>query len=116
WELLPLAGLAGVLAVASIVYIHCFYGVVKVFKRLPGPPHVRPAVGALLAGLTGVGLYTAMNNNPQALGVLSSGYGALQTALADPAQLGVGLLLAIGLVKILTTSLTIGSGGSGGVF
>jgi CIC family chloride channel protein len=116
WELLPLGLLAGVLTVVGIAYINCFYGVVKLFKKVPGPPHIRPAIGALLTGIAGLTLYAAMGNDIRALGVLASGYGALQSTFADLDQIGVGLLLAIGVVKILTTSLTIGSGGSGGVF
>lgn len=116
WELLPLALLAIVLTIVAIGYINCFYGVVKIFKKLPGPPHVRPAIGALLTGLIGLALFAAMEQDPRTLAVFSSGYGALQSALSDSRSMGVTLLLAIGLVKIATTSLTIGSGGSGGVF
>ena len=49
--------------------------------------------------------------------MLAFGYGSLQQAITDgPAGISIGILLAIALGKILTTSLTIGSGGSGGVF
>src|SRR5207237_1377566 len=48
--------------------------------------------------------------------VLSYGYGMLRTGLGSASELSAGLLLAIALGKIATTSLTIGSGGSGGVF
>lgn len=115
-ELVPLALVACVLVVVSIAYINCFYGTMKLFKCLPGPPHIRPAVGSALAGILALATFFAAGQNEQALAVLSSGYGALQHALMNPASLGVGLLLTIALVKIVTTSLTIGSGGSGGVF
>ena len=45
-----------------------------------------------------------------------SGYGFLQSALDNVAVLSVPLLFGIAGAKIITTSLTIGSGGSGGVF
>ena len=48
---------------------------------------------------------------PQALG---GGYGYLQ--LAMDGKMAVWLMLLAAAAKILTTSLTIGSGGSGGVF
>jgi CIC family chloride channel protein len=72
-------------------------------------------IGACLAGLCGVGLYYAMGQDQRALAVLSTGYGALQGAV-EGAEMGTTLLLSLALVKILTTSLTISSGGSGGVF
>ena len=50
--------------------------------------------------------------------MLAFGYSALQLAITQDQnmQFGVGVLWAIALGKIVTTSLTIGSGGSGGVF
>jgi CIC family chloride channel protein len=48
--------------------------------------------------------------------VLSTGYSELQVAMENAQTQGIMLLLAIALIKIVTTSLTIGSGGSGGVF
>jgi hypothetical protein len=48
--------------------------------------------------------------------VLSYGYGVLRTGLSNGGGLTAGVLLAVALGKIATTSLTIGSGGSGGVF
>ena len=50
------------------------------------------------------------------LGVLGFGYGTLQWALAADGTQTFTLLLAIAIGKILTTGLTIGSGGSAGVF
>jgi CIC family chloride channel protein len=50
--------------------------------------------------------------------VLGFGYGVIQHALDAPATLatGAGLLALVALGKIVTTSTTIGSGGSAGVF
>jgi CIC family chloride channel protein len=50
------------------------------------------------------------------LAVLAFGYSAIQGAVTQDANMGAMILLMIALGKILTTSLTIGSGGSGGVF
>lgn len=115
-ELLPMTALAVILAAAGIVYIKTFYGTRQLFKKIPVKPHFRPMIGAALAGLCGVGLYQLAGQDVRVLSVLSTGYGALQTALEDGRSLGIALLLAIALVKIATTSLTISSGGSGGVF
>lgn len=115
-ELLPYGVLAFVLVAVGAVYVRGFYGTQLLFQRLPVVPHLRPAIGALLAGLVGVGLYYLMDENPEALAVLGSGYGALQKSLDFEPNMTIGLLAAIALVKIVTTSLTIGSGGAGGVF
>jgi chloride channel protein, CIC family len=115
-ELLPYAVLAVVLVVFGVLYIKVFYGMHKVFENLPLPKVVRPAVGATLAGLVGVSLYFWWGEERRALAVLATGYGTLQDALTTAGEVGVPLLLAVGLIKIVTTSLTISSGGSGGVF
>ncbi|HEY3968301.1 MAG TPA: chloride channel protein, partial [Planctomycetaceae bacterium] len=100
----------------GISYIKIFYGTHRAFKRLPLVRHLRPMIGAALAGLCGIGLYYATGKDERALAVLSTGYGAVQRAVENCNEMGVSLLLAIALIKIVTTSLTISSGGSGGVF
>jgi CIC family chloride channel protein len=98
------------------VYTRGFYWVTELFRRLPLPRFLKPALGAGLAGALGVGLYYALGQDRHGLAVLSFGYGILQDDLRDPTSLTAGVLLAVALGKIVTTSLTIGSGGSGGVF
>jgi CIC family chloride channel protein len=93
-----------VLVGAGILYVKCFYGVHDFFKKLKIPNHIKPAIGGLLTGL--IGLYL-----PQ---TLSFGYGYAQDALNN--QLSTYILFGIAFGKILTTSFSIGSGGSGGVF
>jgi CIC family chloride channel protein len=66
--------------------------------------------------VVGVVLFFALGGAKPVLAVLSFGYGSLQDGLNNERALSAGLLLAIALGKIVTTSLTIGSGGSGGVF
>lgn len=115
-ELLPMTLLAVVLVLVGVLYIKTFYGFTHLFSKLPIKPHFRPAIGAALAGIVGVGLYFAFGSDARVLAVFSTGYGGLQTALENVNSMGVVLLMTIALAKILTTSLTIGSGGSGGVF
>lgn len=69
-----------------------------------GPEWLRPAVGGLVLG----GLLLAL---PEMYGV---GYPVLQNAVEGKYVFGFLLLLLVG--KIVATSLTIGIGGSGGVF
>jgi len=76
----------------------------RVFKPMPIPVWTKPAVGGLILGLISVYF-------PQALGM---GYGYLQNAIAG--HYAISFLLLFAAVKIIATSLTISSGGSGGVF
>lgn len=66
----------------------------------------------------GVCLYFGLGRDVHLLSVLSFGYGVLQDALMvhKPDMTFALVLLAVSVGKILTTGLTIGSGGSGGVF
>jgi len=119
--------LALFMTVLAMVYTRSFYWLTHLFRRLPLVPHLKPAIGALLTGALGLGLYLAFSalrpSEPptRVLAVLSFGYGILQEALTLPAAGETSLYLALVLVavalgKIVTTGLTIGSGGSGGVF
>jgi CIC family chloride channel protein len=95
------AGLVG------IAYARFFYGVREVFRRIRIPPHLKPAIGGLGVGLIALAF-------PQ---VLSISYGWLQLAIdGNTAELALGTMVALVALKIIATSLTIGSGGSGGVF
>ncbi len=116
WQLGPYLLLAICMVVLAAIYTRTFYGVTYLFEQLPFPKIYRPALGAFLTAVFGLGLFYAFGQNPQALSVLSFGYASLQDAMLEPQGRSVALLLAVAFGKILTTSLTIGSGGSGGVF
>ncbi len=116
WELGPYLLLALWVALLSMLYVRTFYGVTYLFHRLRMPRIFKPAVGAFLTAVVGLILYYAAHEDRRVLSVLSFGYGILQGGLDNEAGLTAGLLLAVALGKLVTTSLTIGSGGSGGVF
>jgi CIC family chloride channel protein len=117
WQLAPYLLLALFVVVLAMIYTRSFYGLTHLFRRLPVRPHFKPALGAFLSGALGVALFIALGQQ-QVLAVLSFGYGILQDAMTDgqPSLFFALVLLAVALGKILTTGLTIGSGGSGGVF
>src|SRR5207248_8135593 len=71
------------------------------------PPWVKPALGGVLVGC--IALVVP--------GALHMGYGWVQISMSDQ-LLGLPLWMVVLLpfVKILSTSLSIGSGGSGGIF
>ena len=103
-ELGPYLVLSFVLVVTGVLYIKSFYGVISLFKSIKIPNHIKPAIGGLCTGIIGYFL-------PQ---TLAFGYGFAQKALYNELTIPFLLFLAIG--KIFTTSFSIGSGGSGGVF
>lgn len=108
--------LAVAMAFLALVYTRTFYGTRDLFKRMRIPQIVKPAIGAGLTGVIGFTLYFAFGRSEPSLSVLSYGYNILQEAALRPETLSIGLLFTVALGKIVTTSLTIGSGGSAGVF
>ncbi len=81
-----------------------FYGLRDLFRKLPLPSQFKPAVGGLGLGLIGMAF-------PPLLG---TGYGWIEAALAE--KLSLVTITLILLLKPPAMSLTIASGGSGGVF
>lgn len=114
-ELVPYTLLAVVLVGASALYVNAFHLAEKLFKKLPLVPHVKPMLGALLTGLTVIGVASLLREH-HVFACLGSGYGLLQQAMENVESLSLRVLIVVALAKMLTTALTIGSGGSGGVF
>lgn len=116
-ELVPYTALALVLVPFVFLFIHVFYGVEKVFGWRKGVGPWKAALGGLLTGGLALAAWE-LTADHQALAVLSYGYGVLQESFDGQivGRGGMGLLLIIALFKILTTSMTISTGGSGGVF
>ncbi|MCB9832703.1 MAG: chloride channel protein [Planctomycetes bacterium] len=98
-------------------YIKTFYGLEHLFERLPWPKPLVAAFGGLLTGGTALAAWK-LSGDPDSLSVLSAGYGVIQRGLDGIVNgwEGVRILLIVALLKIFTTSFTISSGGSGGVF
>ncbi len=121
-QLLPYTLLAIGSVVLAMLYTRTFYGLTDLFRRWRCPRLLKPAVGALATGAFGLALYYFFRKDLRVLSVLSSGYGALQTAITTRGGQGAGdlllvqLFLVVALGKTLATALTIGSGGSGGLF
>ncbi|BBY26613.1 chloride channel protein [Mycolicibacterium sediminis] len=106
---LPWFAVIGIVAAAvGYLYARTFYATVALTNRLPGNKVIKPAVGGLLVGLMALVI-------PQ---ILSSGYGWAQLASARDTLLTIPLwiVLILPLAKIVATSLTVGTGGSGGIF
>ncbi|MGA9458257.1 MAG: chloride channel protein [Desulfobaccales bacterium] len=104
-ELLPYLIFGFVCALVGYFYIKVFYGLRDYFfRRLPLPRCLIVALGGLMMGAI-ICFY------PQ---VSSTGYGWVQMAMDGKLLWQTMLILAV--LKIVATSCTISSGGSGGVF
>ena len=102
---IPLYMLLGIVAgSAGVLFTVTLYKMEDLFENLKIPAYTKTAVGGLMIGMIGIFL-------PHIFGV---GYDAINLALAD--KLPWIILLALIFMKIAATSLTIGSGGSGGIF
>ncbi len=104
WEI-PLYFIFGFLAAfTALLFIKILYQSEDWFDSWKVPEYAKPAIGGLIIGL--IGLYF-----PEIFGV---GYESIELALYGGNTAMIALVLV--LAKIAATSVTLGSGGSGGVF
>lgn len=108
WPLLWFVVIGLIAAAVGYLYARIFHASVALTRRLPGGPVIKPAVGGLLVGLLGLLI-------PQ---ILSSGYGWAQLAADRGSLISIPLwiIVVLPIAKIIATSLSIGTGGSGGLF
>jgi len=101
-------GLIGILGgLVGLLYAKGFYGIAAYFGRLAIPRWVRPALGGLVVGCMALAI-------PQVLG---TGYGWIQESLGpELLHIPLWIVLILPLARIAATGLSIGSGGSGGIF
>ena len=102
---IPLYCLMAVLiGLAAVLYIRIFYLVRDKYRELPIHQQLKPITGALCVGILGMFF-------PHVMG---DGYGYMKEVLSGG---GVAwAMFALIFLKIIATSITLGSGGSGGVF
>ncbi len=129
WELIPYVILGFLAAAVGVLFIKVLYKTEDFFDALSIPDYIKPLIGGLLIGIIGIAL-------PQIFGVGHEAVNAVLTSGTKPIkdvfpnlfssgyftgdiQLGfiiAILLILMSFVKIVATSLTLGSGGSGGIF
>lgn len=104
-------GLAVVLAGASAGFIKVLYASEDFFARTLPNPYLRHIVGMLALG----GVILTVQQTLGHYYVEGVGYATILDVLRGTLT-GAGALLALWLLKLLATSLTLGSGASGGIF
>jgi CIC family chloride channel protein len=103
-ELIPYAVLGLIAGIVAVLFIRVLYFIEGKFDAIKVPDFYKTTVGGLMVGSLGIFF-------PQIFGV---GYDAINQALYG--QMDVWLLGALIFLKILASSLTLGSGSSGGIF
>jgi CIC family chloride channel protein len=110
--LLAYAALGAITGLVSALFISSIYGFQHFFEhRVKGGYYVQHAAGMLMVGLM---LYVFMSRFGHYY-VEGVGYATIQDVLAS-VQFPLYLLLLLFVAKLLATSLTLGSGASGGIF
>ena len=116
WEFLFYALLGVVAALVGVVYTRLIYWAEDRFDSWKSMPEwARPAIGGAILGLLAL-LYGQLpglsyERVPHIFGV---GYETIEAGLLGKSAFGV--MLALMVLKLIATALTLGSGGSGGVF
>jgi len=104
WEIGPYLILGILSGLVAILFIKVLYFLEDRFDNLRIHPLLKPALGGLIVGIIGLNL-------PQVFGV---GYEGIDASLQN--QLGFWMAFLLVLAKVFSTSMTLGSGGSGGIF
>ncbi|MFH1003608.1 MAG: chloride channel protein [Chloroflexota bacterium] len=104
WEFSFYVVLGILAALTATAFTRVLYWCEDRFDSLKMPGYLKPALGGLAIGV--IGLYSH--------DLFGVGYEGIAKALSG--QLGILMLLLLFTLKIAATSLTLGSGGSGGIF
>ena len=110
WELVLYALLGALAAVASVAFTRLLYLSEDIFDEIRFPEYLKPVLGGILLGVMGL-LTFKVEGYPRVFGV---GYETINDVLFG--KLAIQMTLALLVVKLLATIITLGSGGSGGVF
>lgn len=104
WEVILYGILGSACAVVAVGYTKMLYLFEDAADKVKIPDYLKPAIGGALVGLIGIW-------RPEIFG---TGYHFIEEALHS--EFALDMLIILCLTKIVATSLTIGSGGSGGIF
>ena len=110
WELILYVLLGLLAAVGAVIFTRSLYASEDIWDKLPIPEYFKPALGGVLLGVLGLLTYKLVGF-PRIFGV---GYETITDALSN--NLALQVAAALLLLKLLATIITLGSGGSGGVF
>mgnify|MGYP000014566884 CR=1 FL=1 len=96
--------LGNIIGLLSILWIKGFYTIDDIFMRINLSGYLKPVLGGALVGLI---IYFLPHVGGEGIWVIKNAFSG---------RIAVEMLLLIGILKIITCGITLGSGGSGGVF
>ncbi len=95
-----------IFGILAFIWAKTYDKIETAFERLKFPEKYKPAVGGLFVGIIGMFFYGH--------GIMGVGYNEINAALVG--EVSLKMLIILGFLKIIATSFSIGSGGSGGIF
>ncbi|WP_319764012.1 chloride channel protein [Maridesulfovibrio sp.] len=98
--------LALLAAILSVFFVRSIRHVGSACSSFTSKPWIKAAAGGLAVGLIGI-------FHPLALG---EGYTSIKMAIHETLPAGIGVIALMVILRIATTSFTLGSGGLGGIF
>ncbi len=110
---LPLYAVMGLLiGVIAVFYIKSLYKLEDLFEDWNVSPYFKPVVGGIVVGVTGLILFKSYGN----FFIFGVGYSTISDVISGVSGFSIVFLLALVVLKVFATSMTLGSGGSGGIF
>jgi chloride channel protein, CIC family len=110
WELLFYVVMGVIMALASVAFTRLLYLSEDIWDGFSFPEYFKPVIGGLILGVIGI-ISPKIGSFPRAFGV---GYDSISEALFG--NMALKLTLSLFLLKLVATIITLGAGGSGGIF
>lgn len=117
WEVIPYIVLGIICGLASMAFVRFFYKSEDIFKRVGIPGYLKPVLGGIIVGIIGMYYFDIFGvgyGEGYGLGGISIENGGIDKALLG--ELTIGTMLALFALKMVATSASLTSGGSGGIF
>jgi len=117
WEILFYILLGVIAAFVALGFIRFFYKCEDMFSAIKIPEYLKPVLGGAIVGFIGLYYFDILGvgyGGCYGIGGTFLERGGIDKVLAG--EIGLAALLIMTLLKIVATSATLGSGGSGGVF
>lgn len=108
--------LGGIVAVSGTLLVKLLYGVEDFFEKIDAPKIIKPGLGVGLLGLSALitAFLVGTSSHQSANWLFGVGYHVIRTVMLG--KFSLTLLVALGIMKAIGFSLSVGSGSSGGSF
>jgi len=117
WEILPYALLGIITAFVAVGFIRFFYKTEDLFNSFKVPWYLKLVIGGVIVGLIGYyypEIFGEGYGEGYGVGGIFFNDGGVDKALVG--EIALGTIIALLFLKMIATSITLGSGGSGGIF